>query len=143
MMAKNLTDQVRSIAAVTSAVAQGDLTRYIDVEAQGEILTLKQTVNDMVTSTDWFNIVPRTKTDFVQVTQLSVFAAEVTRVALEVGTDGKLGGRADVQNVQGIWKLLTDNVRFVFIFFTHGGRTLTYSIRSTKWLSTLPPKSEE
>jgi osomolarity two-component system, sensor histidine kinase NIK1 len=121
MMAKNLTDQVRSIAQVTSAVAQGDLTRYIDVEAQGEILTLKQTVNDMVCIhpatrfprslvTAPFDSGILKRFSGQQVTQLSVFAAEVTRVALEVGTDGKLGGRADVQNVKGTWKLLTDNV---------------------------------
>lgn len=90
-MAKNLTDQVRSIAEVTSAVAAGDLTRFIDVDARGEILALKKTVNGMVE-------------------QLRAFSREVTRVALEVGTHGQLGGSAHVENVRGTWKELTDNV---------------------------------
>lgn len=90
-MATNLTTQVRSIAVVTKAVANGDLSKKIDVETSGEILDLKNTVNDMVD-------------------QLNVFAAEVTRVAKEVGTDGKLGGEAIVPNVSGTWKDLTDNV---------------------------------
>ncbi|KAG8910547.1 histidine kinase osmosensor [Tulasnella sp. 417] len=91
MMALNLTTQVRSIAQVTKAVAQGDLTKRIEVDVKGEILELKQTVNGMTES-------------------LSTFAAEVTRAAREVGTEGKLGGRASVPGVSGTWKDLTDNV---------------------------------
>jgi signal transduction histidine kinase/HAMP domain-containing protein/CheY-like chemotaxis protein len=90
-MANNLTSQVRNIAQVTTAVAQGDLTRKIDVDARGEILELKETINTMVD-------------------QLSSFAAEVTRVAREVGTDGILGGQAEVEGVSGTWKRLTQNV---------------------------------
>src|ERR1700733_432304 len=90
-MANNLTNQVRNIAQVTTAVAQGDLSKKIDVDAQGEILELKTTINTMVD-------------------QLSSFAAEVTRVAREVGRDGKLGGQAEVEGVSGIWKRLTENV---------------------------------
>jgi HAMP domain-containing protein/CheY-like chemotaxis protein/signal transduction histidine kinase len=90
-MASNLTDQVRNIAEVTTAVAQGDLSKKITVEVKGEILRLKNTINTMVD-------------------QLSAFAAEVTRVAKEVGTDGKLGGQAEVKGVAGTWKDLTDNV---------------------------------
>jgi HAMP domain-containing protein/CheY-like chemotaxis protein/signal transduction histidine kinase len=93
-MATNLTDQVRNIAAVTTAVANGDLTRKITVDARGEILELKDTINTMVE-------------------RLNSFAAEVTRVAREVGTDGKLGGQADVKGVAGTWKDLTDNVNFM------------------------------
>ncbi|HEY9678523.1 MAG TPA: HAMP domain-containing protein [Drouetiella sp.] len=90
-MASNLTDQVRNIADVTTAVANGDLTRKITVDVKGEILELKNTINTMVD-------------------QLSSFASEVTRVAREVGTEGKLGGQAVVQGVSGTWKDLTDNV---------------------------------
>src|SRR5436853_574563 len=90
-MASNLTDQVRSIAQVTTAVAKGDLTQQITVDARGEILELKSTINTMVD-------------------QLSSFADEVTRVATEVGTEGKLGGQAHVKGVSGTWKDLTDNV---------------------------------
>ncbi len=90
-MANNLTDQVRNIAQVTTAVAQGDLSQKITVDAKGEILELKNTVNTMVD-------------------QLSSFAAEVTRVAREVGTEGKLGGQAEVQGVSGTWRGLTENV---------------------------------
>ncbi len=90
-MASNLTSQVRNIAQVATAVAQGDLSQKITVDAQGEILELKSTVNTMVD-------------------QLSSFADEVTRVAREVGTEGKLGGQADVPGVGGTWKNLTDNV---------------------------------
>jgi HAMP domain-containing protein len=93
-MAGNLTGQVRNIAAVTTAVANGDLTKKITVEVRGEILELKNTVNTMVD-------------------QLSSFAAEVTRVAREVGTEGKLGGQADVFGVSGTWKDLTDSVNFM------------------------------
>ncbi|MFF4818582.1 HAMP domain-containing protein [Kitasatospora sp. NPDC001309] len=90
-MAHNLTSQVRNIAQVTTAVAEGDLTRKIDVDARGEILRLKTTVNTMVD-------------------QLSSFAAEVTRVAREVGSEGRLGGQAEVEGVSGTWKRLTENV---------------------------------
>ncbi|MFE5486278.1 HAMP domain-containing protein [Streptomyces sp. NPDC056527] len=90
-MADNLTNQVRNIAQVTTSVAQGDLTSRIDVSARGEILELKTTINTMVD-------------------QLSSFAAEVTRVAREVGTEGKLGGQAEVEGVSGTWKRLTENV---------------------------------
>jgi len=90
-MANNLTSQVRNIAQVTTAVAQGDLTKKIDVDARGEILELKTTINTMVD-------------------QLSSFAAEVTRVAREVGREGKLGGQAEVEGVSGTWKRLTENV---------------------------------
>src|SRR5439155_397106 len=91
VMAANLTGQVRSIAEVTTAVAKGDLTQKIRVDARGEILELKETINTMVD-------------------QLSAFADEVTRVAREVGTEGKLGGQAVVRGVSGTWKDLTDNV---------------------------------
>ncbi|HKN65008.1 MAG TPA: response regulator, partial [Gemmatimonadaceae bacterium] len=90
-MANNLTIQVRNIADVTTAVAKGDLSRKITVEAKGEVLALKNTINTMVD-------------------QLSAFASEVTRVAREVGTEGILGGQASVQGVSGTWKDLTDNV---------------------------------
>jgi HAMP domain-containing protein/signal transduction histidine kinase/CheY-like chemotaxis protein len=93
-MASNLTNQVRNIAGVTTAVARGDLTTKITVDARGEILELKNTINTMVD-------------------QLSSFASEVTRVAREVGTEGKLGGQADVRGVAGTWKDLTDNVNFM------------------------------
>ncbi|HVK74222.1 MAG TPA: methyl-accepting chemotaxis protein [Kofleriaceae bacterium] len=91
LLAGNLTDQVRNIALVTTAVANGDLSKKITVEASGEILELKNTVNAMVD-------------------RLQTFAAEVTRVAKEVGTEGKLGGQADVKGVSGTWRDLTDNV---------------------------------
>ncbi len=91
MLAGNLTSQVRNIALVTTAVANGDLSKKITVEARGEILELKDTINAMVE-------------------QLRTFAAEVTRVAREVGTDGQLGGQARVPGVSGTWKDLTDNV---------------------------------
>src|SRR5207237_1184904 len=90
-MAGNLTAQVRNIAEVTTAVANGDLSKKITVEVSGEILELKNTINPMVD-------------------QLTSFAAEVTRVAREVGTEGKLGGQAQVRGVAGTWKDLTDSV---------------------------------
>jgi HAMP domain-containing protein/CheY-like chemotaxis protein/signal transduction histidine kinase len=93
-MAGNLTGQVRNIAEVTTAVARGDLSRKITVDVKGEILELKNTINTMVD-------------------QLNAFAAEVTRVAREVGTEGKLGGQAQVPGVGGTWKDLTDNVNFM------------------------------
>src|SRR6476661_1534991 len=93
-MAGNLTDQVRNIADVTTAVAKGDLSKKIDVDVKGEFLTLKNTINTMVD-------------------QLRSFASEVTRVAREVGTEGTLGGQADVQGVAGTWKDLTESVNFM------------------------------
>src|SRR5260370_126937 len=93
-MASNLTSQVRNIAEVTTAVANGDLSKKITVDVKGEILELKNTINTMVD-------------------QLNSFASEVTRVAREVGTEGKLGGQAQVMGVAGTWKDLTDNVNFM------------------------------
>src|SRR5204862_1890649 len=90
-MASSLTAQVRNIAEVTVAVAKGDLSKKITVDVRGEILDLKNTINTMVD-------------------QLNAFASEVTRVAREVGTEGKLGGQAEVRDVAGTWKDLTDNV---------------------------------
>jgi len=90
-MASNLTGQVRNIAEVSTAIARGDLSRKITVDVKGEILQLKEAVNTMVD-------------------QLNTFASEVTRVAREVGTEGKLGGQAEVKGVSGVWKDLTDNV---------------------------------
>src|SRR5690348_12038852 len=93
-MAANLTSQVRNIADVTKAVAAGDLSRKITVEVEGQVVGLKYTVNRMVDT-------------------LRSFASEVTRVAREVGTEGKLGGQADVQGVAGTWKDLTESVNFM------------------------------
>ena len=94
LMANNLTGQVRNIAEVTTAVANGDLSKKITVDVKGEILDLKNTINTMVD-------------------QLNAFASEVTRVAREVGTEGRLGGQANVLGVAGTWKDLTDNVNFM------------------------------
>jgi HAMP domain-containing protein/CheY-like chemotaxis protein len=94
LMAGNLTAQVRNIAEVSTAIANGDLSKKITVDVRGEILDLKNTINTMVD-------------------QLSSFASEVTRVAREVGTEGKLGGQANVMGVAGVWKDLTDNVNFM------------------------------
>src|SRR5207244_2124412 len=94
LLANNLTAQVRNIAEVTTAVANGDLSRKITVDAKGEVQELKNTINSMVD-------------------QLRSFAGEVTRVAKEVGTDGKLGGQAEVRGVSGVWNDLTDNVNFM------------------------------
>jgi HAMP domain-containing protein len=94
LLANNLTAQVRNIAEVTTAVATGDLSKKITVDVKGEILELKNTINTMVD-------------------QLSSFASEVTRVAREVGTEGKLGGQANVPGVAGTWKDLTDSVNFM------------------------------
>ena len=102
-MASRLTLQVRDISTVTTAVARGDLTKKITIDVQGEMLELKDTINTMVD-------------------QLSTFADEVTRVAREVGTEGKLGGRANVRGVQGTWKDLTDNVNSM-------ANNLTYQVR--------------
>ncbi|MGP3972409.1 HAMP domain-containing protein, partial [Streptomyces sp. 6N223] len=104
-MALNLTSQVRNIAQVTTAVANGDLSKKIDVDARGEILELKTTVNTMVD-------------------QLRGFADEVTRVAREVGTEGKLGGRAQVESVSGVWKELTENVNFMALNLTSQVRNI-------------------
>src|SRR5260221_5063223 len=90
-MATNLTTQVRNIAGVTTAVAKGDLSRKITVDVKGEILQLKETINAMVD-------------------RLNAFASEVSRVAREVGTEGKLGGQAEVEGIAGTWKDLTENV---------------------------------
>jgi osomolarity two-component system sensor histidine kinase NIK1 len=90
-MANNLTSQVRAISVVTKAVAAGDLSQTVDVQVEGEMLELKSTVNTMVR-------------------QLSAFSFEVSRVALEVGTKGILGGQAQVPGVQGTWANLTNNV---------------------------------
>ena len=102
LLAGNLTTQVRNIALVTTAVANGDLSQKITVDARGEILELKNTVNTMVD-------------------QLRAFAAEVTRVAKEVGTEGKLGGQAEVKGVSGTWKDLTDNVNLMASNLTDAG----------------------
>lgn len=91
LMILNLTEEVRAVAEVTTAVARGDLSKKMTAEAKGEILELKNTINTMVD-------------------QLNSFASEVTRVAREVGTEGKLGGQANVAGVGGVWKDLTDNV---------------------------------
>jgi signal transduction histidine kinase/HAMP domain-containing protein/CheY-like chemotaxis protein len=110
VMAANLTDQVRAIAAVTTAVARGDLSQKIRVDARGEILELKETINTMVD-------------------QLSAFAGEVTRVAGDVGTHGKLGGQASVQGVSGTWEDLTDNVNVM-------ASNLTAQVRSIAQVAT-------
>ncbi|QEC47086.1 HAMP domain-containing protein [Baekduia soli] len=105
VMARNLTDQVRDIARVTTAVAKGDLTQEVTVDVKGEVLALKRTVNTMVD-------------------QLSSFADEVTRVAREVGTEGKLGGQAEVKGVSGTWRDLTENVNFMADNLTHQVRNI-------------------
>jgi HAMP domain-containing protein len=104
-MAANLTSQVRNIAEVTTSVANGDLSKKITVEVRGEILELKNTINTMVD-------------------QLRSFASEVTRVAKEVGTEGKLGGQADVQGVSGTWKDLTDSVNYMAANLTNQVRNI-------------------
>ncbi|MGH3356821.1 MAG: HAMP domain-containing protein, partial [Nocardioidaceae bacterium] len=106
LMANRLTAQVRDIAVVTTAVAQGDLSRKVTVEAEGEMLQLKVTVNEMVDT-------------------LRAFADEVTRVALEVGTEGVLGGQADVQGVAGTWKDLTDSVNVMASNLTNQVRDIS------------------
>src|SRR5947208_3081188 len=115
-MAGNLTSQVRNIAEVTTAVQQGDLSKKITVDVRGEILELKQTINTMVD-------------------QLNAFAGEVTRVAREVGTEGKLGGQADVKGVGGVWKDLTDNVNFM-------AGNLTSQVRDIAEVVTAVPKGD-
>src|SRR5205814_390275 len=110
LMASNLTTQVRSIAQVTTAVANGDLSQKINVDAKGEVAALAETINAMVD-------------------QLAPFAAEVTRVAREVGTEGMLGGQAEVPGVAGTWKDLTDNVNFM-------ARNLTDQVRNIAQVTT-------
>ncbi|MER7830898.1 HAMP domain-containing protein [Streptomyces sp. NPDC095602] len=115
-MAGNLTTQVRDIAQVATAVAKGDLSQKIDVDARGEILELKNTINTMVD-------------------QLSAFADEVTRVAREVGTEGRLGGQADVKGVSGTWRDLTDSVNFM-------AGNLTAQVRSIAQVATAVAKGD-
>ncbi|MGW0337482.1 HAMP domain-containing protein [Streptomyces sp. NPDC003011] len=115
-MAGNLTSQVRNIAQVTTAVAQGDLSQKITVDARGEILELKNTINTMVD-------------------QLSAFADEVTRVAREVGTEGRLGGQADVKGVKGTWRDLTDSVNFM-------AGNLTSQVRNVAQVATAVAKGD-
>ncbi|MHB8207717.1 HAMP domain-containing protein [Mucilaginibacter sp.] len=115
-MAGNLTSQVRNIAGVTTAVANGDLSKKITVDVKGEMLELKKTINTMVD-------------------QLNSFASEVTRVALEVGTEGKLGGQARVKEVGGVWKELTDSVNQM-------GSNLTDQVRNIAWVTTAVAKGD-
>ncbi len=115
-MASNLTNQVRNIAEVTTAVAKGDLSRKITVDVRGEILELKNTVNTMVD-------------------QLNAFAGEVTRVAREVGTEGKLGGQAEVKGVGGVWKDLTDSVNWM-------AGNLTSQVRNIAGVTTAVAKGD-
>jgi HAMP domain-containing protein/CheY-like chemotaxis protein/signal transduction histidine kinase len=110
-MASNLTSQVRNIAKVTTAVALGDLSKKITVDVRGEILELKDTINTMVD-------------------QLNAFASEVTRVAREVGSEGKLGGQAQVPGVSGTWKDLTDNVNFMAANLTNQVRGIAQIVTS-------------
>src|SRR5207302_476960 len=116
VMAGNLTTQVRSIAEVTTAVAKGDLTQKIRVDARGEMLELKETINTMVD-------------------QLSAFADEGTRVAREVATEGNLGGQATVRGVSGTWKNLTDNVNVM-------AGNLTTQVRSIAQVATAVAKGD-
>src|SRR6266446_1771044 len=116
LMAGQLTNQIRNIADVTTAVANGDLSKKITVDVQGEILELKNTINTMVD-------------------QLNSFANEVTRVAREVGTEGKLGGQADVKGVGGTWKNLTDSVNFM-------AGNLTYQVRNIAGVTTAVAKGD-
>src|SRR5687768_9872317 len=115
-MASNLTNQVRNIAAVTTAVANGDLSKKITADARGEILELKDTINTMVD-------------------QLGAFASEVTRVAREVGTDGRLGGQAQVKGVSGTWKDLTQSVNFM-------ANNLTSQVRNIAEVTTAVAKGD-
>src|SRR5436190_12100514 len=115
-MAQNLTDQVREIASVTTAVAHGDLTQKIERPAQGEILQLQQTINTMVD-------------------QLRTFATEVTRVARDVGTEGVLGGQAQIEGVQGMWNELTVNVNAM-------AENLTTQVRDISMVTTAVAKGD-
>src|SRR4029077_8718897 len=110
-MAGNLTNQVRNIAGVTTAVANGDLSKKITVDVRGEMLELKNTINTMVD-------------------QLNSFAFEVTRVAREVGTEGKLGGQAEVRGVAGTWKDLTDSVNMMASNLTNQVRGIAKVVTS-------------
>ncbi|MEZ5121182.1 MAG: HAMP domain-containing protein [Solirubrobacterales bacterium] len=110
-MAANLTDQVRQIAQVTTAVANGDLSQKVNVEARGEVAKLRDTINRMVD-------------------QLSSFAAEVTRVAREVGTEGRLGGQAEVKGVSGTWRELTENVNLLASNLTEQVRQISQVTRA-------------
>ena len=128
LMASNLTGQVRNIATVTTAVANGDLSRKITVDVKGEILELKNTINIMVD-------------------QLNAFGAEVTRVAREVGTEGKLGGQAQVQGVSGVWKDLTDSVNLMADNLTDQVRGIArvvtgVAVGNLKQKMTVPAKGE-
>src|SRR5205807_1406569 len=116
LLAANLTTQVRNIAEVTTAVARGDLSRKITVDVKGEILELKNTINTMVD-------------------QLNAFAGEVTRVAREVGTEGKLGGQAQVPGVAGTWKDLTDTVNLL-------AANLTSQVRAIAEVATAVTKGD-
>ncbi|CCU76820.1 putative autoinducer 2 sensor kinase/phosphatase luxQ/two component histidine kinase [Blumeria hordei DH14] len=116
IMAQNLTDQVREIASVTTAVAHGDLTQKIERPAQGEILQLQQTINTMVD-------------------QLRTFAAEVTRVARDVGTEGILGGQAEIEGVKGMWNTLTVNVNAM-------ANNLTTQVRDIAMVTTAVAKGD-
>src|SRR5205823_2922597 len=104
-LAGNLTDQVRNIAEVTTAVANGDLSKKITVDVRGEVLQLKDTINTMVD-------------------QLRAFSVEVTRVAREVGTEGRLGGQAQVEGVSGTWRQLTESVNFMATSLTEQVRNI-------------------
>src|SRR5437588_765704 len=115
-MAGKRTSQVRNIAQVTTAVAKGDLSQKITVDVKGEILELKNTIN-------------------VMVDQLSSFADEVTRVAREVGTEGKLGGQAQVEGVSGTWKDLTDSVNYM-------ASNLTGQVRNIAQVTTAVAKGD-
>ena len=115
-MAQNLTDQVREIATVTTAVAHGDLTRKIERSAQGEIFQLQQTINTMVD-------------------QLRTFAAQVTRVARDVGTEGILGGQAEIEGVKGMWNTLTVNVNAM-------ANNLTTQVRDIAMVTTAVAKGD-
>src|SRR5579862_4765867 len=115
-MAGNLTNQVRNIDEVTTAVDNGDLSKKITVDVRGEILELKGTINTMVD-------------------QLNAFASEVTRVAREVGSEGKLGGQAEVQGVSGTWKDLTDSVNFM-------ASNLTSQVRNIAEVTTAVAKGD-
>jgi osomolarity two-component system, sensor histidine kinase NIK1 len=111
-----LTTQVREIAEVTTAVANGDLTKKVQADVQGEILTLKNTINTMVD-------------------RLNAFAFEVSKVAREVGTEGILGGQAEVEKVDGKWKDLTGELFSLVLTFTNSDKTM-----STPWPETSQPK---
>ena len=115
-MASNLTNQVRSISQVTTAIAEGDLSQKITISAQGEVADLADTINSLTNT-------------------LRVFAEQVTRVAREVGTEGKLGGQADVPNVAGTWKDLTDAVNYM-------ASNLTAQVRNISQVATAVAKGD-